>query len=63
MKFQNPSMHGFWRTDARTDAQPETNMLPQLLRSWGYNDTISNYKGSMPKDSDTMSNYKDSILK
>ena len=34
MKFQNPSMHGFWRM-AR---QPETNMLPQLLRKhlcWG----------------------------
>ena len=28
MKFQNPSMHGSW-TDARTDAQPETNMPRQ----------------------------------
>ena len=25
------------RTDGRTDGQPETNMIPQLLRSWGHN--------------------------
>ena len=25
------------RTDARTHAQPETNMPRQLLRSWGHN--------------------------
>ena len=40
MKFQNPSMHVFWRMDGRTDwctdAQPETNMPRQLLRSWGH---------------------------
>ena len=39
MKFQNPSMHVSLtngRMDARTDGQPETNMLPQLLQSWGH---------------------------
>ena len=48
MKFQNPSMHGSWRTDTRTHArtharthgQPETNMPRQLLRSWGHNDLV-----------------------
>ena len=38
MKFQNRSMHGFRRTDARmhghTNEQPETNRSRQLLRSW-----------------------------
>ena len=41
MKFQNSSMHGFWRADTRTDAQPETNMLPQLLWSWGHNEVTT----------------------
>ena len=36
MKFQNPSMHGSWQTEGRTDGQPETNMPRQLLRSWGH---------------------------
>ena len=39
MKFQNPSMHVFWQTDARMHRQPKTNMLPQLLQSWGHNET------------------------
>ena len=43
MKFQNPSIHGFFfftngRTHGRTDGQPETNMLPQFLRGWGHNE-------------------------
>ena len=27
-----------WRTDTCTGTQPETNMLPLLLRSWGHNE-------------------------
>ena len=35
MKFQNPSMDVFdERIHRLTHGQPETNMLPQLLRSW-----------------------------
>ena len=37
MKFQNPSMHGLRLKDGRTDGQPETTMLLQLLRRLGHN--------------------------
>ena len=42
MKFEDPNMHGFWRTDARTHVLTNgrtirNNMLPQLLWSWGHN--------------------------
>ena len=35
MKFQNPSMQY-----ARNHGQPQSNMTPQLLRSWGHNKII-----------------------
>ena len=43
IKFQDPISNRSWphakcdpRTDGRTDGQAQTNMPPQLLRSWGH---------------------------
>ena len=51
MKFQNTSMHGFWWMDG----QPETNMLPKLLRSWGHNEIAikTNFQFSHYKSMET----------